>query len=38
MSAEKCPYCGFIVTDPCDSVPPDICEKAADKANEEKVK
>jgi hypothetical protein len=25
---EKCLYCGCTVEDPCDSPPPDMCEKA----------
>lgn len=25
---EKCPYCGILTDNPCDSPPPDICEQA----------
>ena len=28
---EKCPYCGIMTADPCDSPPPDICEQAINK-------
>lgn len=28
---EKCPYCGIMTADPCDSLPPSYCEQALDK-------
>jgi hypothetical protein len=25
---EQCQFCGMVMVDPCESLPPDICEKA----------
>ena len=33
---EKCPFCGFRMEEPCESPPPDMCDKALEKLYNER--